>query len=51
MKKILWVKFGWFKFYRGGPVDGNFSYLAGKGKKGHEALCDGRHVLLLRRRS
>ena len=37
MKKILWVKFGWSEFYRGGPVDGNFSYLAGKGKRGHEA--------------
>ena len=37
MKKILWVKFGWSEFYRGGPVDGNFSYLSGKGKQGHEA--------------
>ena len=37
MKKVLWVKFGWFEFYRGGPVDGNFSYLAGKGKQGHES--------------
>ena len=37
MTKILWVKFGWSEFYRGGPVDGNFSYLAGKGKQGHEA--------------
>ena len=37
MTKILWVKFGWSEFYRGGPVDGNFSYLAGKGKLGHEA--------------
>ena len=37
MTKILWVKFGWSEFYRGGPVDGNFSYLAGKRKLGHEA--------------
>ena len=37
MKKVLWVKFGWSEFYRGGPVDGNFSYLEGEGKQGHEA--------------
>ncbi len=37
MKKVLWVKFGWSEFYRGGPVDGNFSHLAGKGNRGHEA--------------
>ena len=37
MEKVLWVKFGWSEFYRGGPVDGNFSYLAGKGNRGHEA--------------
>lgn len=36
MKKILWVKFGWSEFYRGGPVDGNFSYML-DGSKGHEA--------------
>lgn len=36
MKKLLWVKFGWSEFYRGGVVDGNFSYLEG-GKQGHEA--------------
>lgn len=27
MKKILWVKFGSSEYYRGGPVDGNFSWL------------------------
>ncbi|MGO7035192.1 protein NO VEIN domain-containing protein [Rhizobium ruizarguesonis] len=27
MKKVLWVKFGWSDFYRGGPVDGNFGWL------------------------
>jgi hypothetical protein len=27
MKKILWVKFGWSEYYRGGPVDGNFGWL------------------------
>ncbi len=37
MKKVLWVKFGWSEYYRGGSVDGNFSYLAGKGNVGHEA--------------
>ena len=37
MDKILWVKFGWSEHYRGGPVDGNFSYLAGQGNVGHEA--------------
>ena len=37
MKKVLWVKFGWSDYYRGGPVDGNFSHLADKGKVGHEA--------------
>ena len=37
MEKVLWVKFGWSEFYRGGPVDGNFSYLAGNGNRGHEA--------------
>ena len=37
MDKVLWVKFGWSDYYRGGSVDGNFSYLAGKGNVGHEA--------------
>ncbi len=41
--KVLWVKFGWSDWYRGGPVDGNFGWLkAQKGKKdegrGHEAF-------------
>lgn len=43
MRKILWVKFGWSDFYRGGPVNGNFGWLNdNKGKKnegrGHEAF-------------
>ena len=43
MKKILWVKFGWSEYYRGGPVDGNFGWLNDhRGKKdegrGHEAF-------------
>ncbi|MNK41383.1 hypothetical protein D3C87_600460 [compost metagenome] len=43
MKKILWVKFGWSDYYRGGMVDGNFGWLNdNKGKKnegrGHEAF-------------
>ena len=42
MKKILWVKFGWSKYYRGEPVDGNFGWLiehkSDRVKKlGHEA--------------
>ena len=37
MKKVLWVKFGWSDYYRGGPVGGNFSHLTGKGNVGHEA--------------
>lgn len=36
MDKLLWVKFGWSDFYRGGPVDGNFPFIKG-GKQGHEA--------------
>lgn len=41
--KVLWVKFGWSDWYRGGPVKGDFSWLkAQKGKKyegrGHEAF-------------
>ncbi|NKK32372.1 protein NO VEIN domain-containing protein [Rhizobium leguminosarum] len=43
MKKVLWVKFGWSEYYRGGPVDGNFGWLKeAKGSKkegrGHEAF-------------
>ena len=43
MKKILWVKFGWSEYYRGGPVDGNFGWLKPKkgkknGGRGHEAF-------------
>ena len=43
MKKVLWVKFGWSEYYRGGPVDGNFGWLksakGGKSEgKGHEAF-------------
>ena len=43
LKKILWVKFGWSDYYRGGPVDGNFGWLnKNRGKKnggrGHEAF-------------
>jgi len=42
VKKILWVKFGWSDFYRGGSVDGNFSWIKGdrakrKEERGHEA--------------
>ena len=37
MTKVLWVKFGWSEFYRGGPVDGNFTYLETEGNRGHEA--------------
>ena len=36
MDKVLWVKFGWSNYYRGGPVDGNFGALA-RGDVGHEA--------------
>ncbi|VVE51334.1 hypothetical protein PIN31009_04674 [Pandoraea iniqua] len=42
MKKVLWVKFGWSAYYRGGPVDGNFGWLKENGEKnggrGHEAF-------------
>ena len=43
VNKILWVKFGWSEYYRGGPVDGNFGWLnENKGKnnerRGHEAF-------------
>jgi hypothetical protein len=36
LDKLLWVKFGWSDFYRGGPVDGNFPWIKG-GEQGHEA--------------
>jgi hypothetical protein len=46
MKKILWVKFGWSEYYRGGPVDGKFGWLnehRGKKDEGagtrHATLC------------
>ncbi|MCX5513006.1 hypothetical protein C3941_02015 [Kaistia algarum] len=43
MSKILWVKFGWSEYYRGGPVGGNFGWLKqhiGKEDegRGHEAF-------------
>lgn len=43
MKKVLWVKFGWSQYYRGGSVDGNFGWLNDiRDKKnegrGHEAF-------------
>lgn len=31
----MWVKFGWSEYYRGDPVDGNFSYMS-DGGEGHE---------------
>ncbi len=37
MTKILWVKFGWSEYYRGGPVDGNFGWLKDEGR-GYEAF-------------
>ena len=36
MDKVLWVKFGWSDYYRGGPVDGDNSYLKEEGNVGHE---------------
>lgn len=36
MSKLLWVKFGWSDYYRGGPVDGNFPFIQ-DGEQGHEA--------------
>ncbi|HEV7416133.1 MAG TPA: DUF3883 domain-containing protein [Tianweitania sediminis] len=39
MKKVLWVKFAWSDYYRGGPVDGNFGWL--KGAKGDRATAPG----------
>ena len=38
MKKVMWVKFGWSDYYRGGPVDGNFGWLTESGGEGHEAF-------------
>lgn len=38
MTKIMWVKFGWSDYYRGGPVDGNFSYLTQNEQEGFEAF-------------
>lgn len=38
MKKVLWVKFGWSEYYRGGPVDGNFEWLTVDKGDGHEAF-------------
>ena len=42
MKKILWIKFGWSRYYRGEPVDGNFGWITEQKhdpvkKPGHEA--------------
>lgn len=42
MHKVLWVKFGWSEYYRGGAVDGNFGYL-NHGGSGHEAWNFRRH--------
>tara|TARA_R110002012_G_scaffold287504_1_gene479896 strand:+ start:242 stop:1210 length:969 start_codon:yes stop_codon:yes gene_type:complete len=36
VSKLLWVKFGWSDYYRGGPVDGNFPFIK-SGEQGHEA--------------
>ena len=38
MKKVMWVKFGWSEYYRGGPVDGNFGWLNEGDREGHEAF-------------
>jgi hypothetical protein len=43
VKKILWVKFGWSDYYRGGPVDGDFGWIKenkarGSEHRGHEAF-------------
>lgn len=37
-EKILWVKFGWSDYYRGGPVNGNFNWLNENEGQGHEAF-------------
>jgi hypothetical protein len=43
MQKVLWVKFAWSDYYRGGPVDGNFGWINEakqnrKDARGHEAF-------------
>lgn len=38
MKKVMWVKFGWSEYYRGGPVDGDFSFFSDGDGEGHEAF-------------
>ena len=38
MKKIMWVKFAWSEYYRGGPVGGNFRWLKEGDGEGHEAF-------------
>lgn len=38
MKKVMWVKFGWSEYYRGGQVDGNFRWLREDAGEGHEAF-------------
>lgn len=38
MNKVMWVKFGWSEYYRGGPVDGNFRWLYEDDGEGHEAF-------------
>lgn len=38
MKKVMWVKFGWSDYYRGGAVDGNFEWLKNADREGHEAF-------------
>lgn len=38
MKKVMWVKFGWSEYYRGGAVDGNFRWLNEGDGEGHEAF-------------
>ena len=35
-RKLLWVKFGWSDYYRGGLIDGNFPFIQ-DGEQGHEA--------------
>ncbi|KTB55228.1 hypothetical protein AO063_26380 [Pseudomonas fluorescens ICMP 11288] len=42
MNKVLWVKFGWSEYYRGGDIAGNFAWLnQNRGTenegRGHEA--------------
>ncbi|TAY85453.1 DUF3883 domain-containing protein (plasmid) [Rhizobium leguminosarum] len=38
MRNIMWVKFGWSEYYRGGPVNGNFRWLNEGDGEGHEAF-------------